>query len=149
AGIALTGVSLLLQVEVIDQPITTLVVQATAPFSVPLPSSTPVGNLTVQPGFSTLTVNTSETKQSAIFSSKSLATQYTLELLGGVTDLDGAPVRFDLAGGEVAVDLTSTSPQIFLVTSGRPSSVLLLTAGIGLSIPQPVDGPGTFSLAMS
>jgi hypothetical protein len=146
-GVTSEGMSLSLAIPG-PTPQTKIVVQASLPFSVPLPSSTPLGPLTAQPGFDTLTAMCTETTQTAAFTSTVVAKQYTLDLPSGLTDLNGAPVRLDLDGGEVQFDTTST-PTIFLATFARPSSTLLLAAGIGLSVPQPLDGPGTFELAMS
>jgi hypothetical protein len=147
-GVAGTGTSLSLASPGLTQQ-TKIGLHASSPFSVPLPSPSPLGPLTAQQGFNTLTALTTEATASVTFSSDVLAKQYTLEVQGALTDLNGAPIHFDLDAGEVQINLTFTPPQIVLSTLGRPSSPLLLTGGIGLNVPQPLDGPGTLQLAMS
>jgi hypothetical protein len=147
-GVVSGGTSLSLAIPG-TSPETRTVVQASSPFDVPLPSPTPIGSLTPRLGFAVLTALTTETTATVTFSSAVLTTQYTLDVQGALTDLNGAPVHFDLDAGEVQVNLSATPAQIVFATLGRPSSPLLLTAGIGLSVPQPLDGPGTLRLAMS
>jgi hypothetical protein len=125
---------------------TTVTVQASAPFAASVPAATPIGSLTAAVGFDTLSAATTEASRVATFSSSQANTSYTLELLGGVSDLNGGPVQFDLAGVRLEIDFTSTPQTFILIGPGRASTSLLIAAGIGLSIPQPSDGSGTLGI---
>jgi PLD-like domain len=147
AGVTFTGSSLSVSA---NPSHTDLVVQATSPLSVPVPSPTPLGDLSPRSGFSVVTVHASETRQSATFSSASSATLYVLELLGGVTDVEGRPVQANLNAGEVDFDLSTVPPQIRINASGPPASAYLLSAGVGLRVPfSPDFGFASINLSMS
>jgi hypothetical protein len=128
---------------------TDLVIQVTSPLSVPVPSPTPLGNLTPRPGFSVVTVHASETQQSATFSAANSANLYVLQLPVGVTDVEGNTVRADLNAGEVDFDLNTVPPQIRMNASGSLDCAYLLSAGVGLRVPfSPQAGFASINISM-
>jgi len=148
AGVSFTGSSL--SVSALSPSHTDLVIQATSPLSVSVPSPTPLGDLTARPGFSVVTVHVSETQQSATFSSANVGTAYVLQLSGGVTDVQGRPVQVNLIAAEVDFDLSVAPPSISVTASGPPSSSFLLSAGVGLRVPSsPQEGFASISISMS
>ena len=90
-GISFTGSSL--AVSALNPPHTELVVQATSPISLPLPSPTPLGSLTARPGFSVVKVYASEIRKSATFSQTNFSPLYALEQMRESPLLRGVPSR--------------------------------------------------------
>ena len=128
---------------------TTVVVEAEFPFSVPIPAETPVGSLTPVDAAWTVTLEAGETRQSVTFSPAKPGPAYVLELLAGVTDLDGGPARVTLTTGAVSFDLSSTPPKITFGMSGRFASAFLLSGGIALRVPSTPAESGSAGVAMA
>ena len=147
-GVAATSTSLTISIPGPTAQ-SSVVMRSSTPYAVPLPSPTPLGSVTAQAGFNTLSVLATETGQRATFASDLRQPLYALELIDGVRDLSGSPARFEFLVGQVIFDLTTPVPSTLLRALGATDSQVLLAGGIGLRVPRNFESAGVLTLQLS
>jgi hypothetical protein len=147
-GVAATGTSLAVSIPGPGAQ-SSVVVRSSTPYAVPLPSPTPLGSVTAEAGFNTLSVLATEAGQRVTFASDLRQPLYALELIDGVRDLSGSPARFELLVGQVIFDLTAPVVSTLLRALGSTDSQVLLAGGIGLRVPQNFESAGVLTLQLS